>query len=290
MCAVRLDAYASRYHTSRTCALCGFREKDNAIDEKTYAQSKYDMLRKQVSAMDFDTWTDQTTLHSDIDRIEKEIAAQSLEKLHKYNPLPPKSANRVHDLIVSKFIRLEELCFTYRSRLGTLQRYRCQPEIEKEFGSAEVLLQRYRSIAKENLTLRRREVRYVLDPLLKRRNLKQTPKQLVHCLLIAAQNELSSTRDVVRQVFPLGVAASGALADKAPASLDFSALNSYVDGFEPDGNNATDKPTSFVDVDELYAASRPRETLERLPVKNIDKGDGGDLVGTCVCVCVCVCA
>jgi hypothetical protein len=212
----------------------------------------------QRSRLKLDDWRDTRSLIDGIAACEK--AARELDP--QYAPSdggwgssaadggPP---NPVHALIGLKFVRLEELIFLLRRRLS--QVHGNEPDVTNsvllQYGSIGALLDAHHRVQRECELLRQREIRYLAEPLLRRRRLEDCSPDLIKLLVTALQNELGASRSILSSI--------GALEGHPLAPVLFKLNESATrSGTAPDDDPATSAtPVSFLDIDTVFERMFP---------------------------------
>eukprot|EP00762_Andalucia_godoyi_P000964 ANDGO_03823.mRNA.1 hypothetical protein len=113
----------------------------------------------------------------------------------------PSLNSRVGRLLETKAAKLEDLLALYRKRLAQFSEIQgLGGEIVAQYGSISSMFDAISKLRKENEVLRQREIRWSVNSLIKRRNLKECDQDFLRVLVIALQSELAATLDELEQV------------------------------------------------------------------------------------------
>jgi hypothetical protein len=203
---------------------------ETAVDDTEKVTKDHETLTKNLTVVGFDRWGNEDLIKSKIISIENQIqelslTAESAEKVLSHVPQHVEH-RRIHplfNLINRTFDRFDQLMYVLRARLAGLQKYKKQAEVEERFGNVPTLLASFAKLEADNKRLRARELRFAMNPLLRRRNLTHAPAEFVHTLVYGLQNELSahiSAWEALRSTSLGEVAVLDAIVEKGARLLD----------------------------------------------------------------------
>lgn len=176
-------------HLFCLCFSCLERAMQEALQEKQDAIDELNAMKLRFKSLRFDQWSDSTVLLNSISTIEHDIRTHSFGVEPTF-PDTKQFSSQIETLVHMKFARLEQLIQVLHTKIAKLTKYPRQSEIESKYGSIDHLLLQHESILEENEILKRREIRYEHQPLLKRRIWKECSQQFLVNLVMALQNEL----------------------------------------------------------------------------------------------------
>jgi hypothetical protein len=158
-------------------------------------------------------------------------------------------------LIGLKFARLDELIFVLRRRIAQLEGN--EPEsvntVLQQFGSVTGLLNQYERVCKENTALRQREVRFMADPLLRRRKVPDLPADLLKLLVQGLQNELGMARSLLASVGSLDGHPLGPVLQRLLSSqLSITHALGFDQHESIENTNEEADTTPHIDIDAVY--------------------------------------
>ncbi len=232
-----IESLHADYKTNEQMKAVKYREYRLVVDERNALRSELDELKQRVHALDLGSVMDHGALSlsvadieyqikqllqfgdgsagtkggsatTDVDDLLEKIGATTSPgaKSKDGTPVPPGPAGTAvtfHDrqnLVFLKFKRLEQLIYCLRRRLSLIELHGQRTDVINQYGSVDNLLTLNKQLTTENDKLRRRELRFVHHPLLKRRALAHASTPLVHGLVIALQNELTACEQVTNEL------------------------------------------------------------------------------------------